>query len=149
MTKKEQLYKLLKEILPPHYTDTVITEIAEQINEIYVKKKVPQQGDIWKVLNVFYETINPMIKFGHKGQRAAAERLLKKFPFEKIEKMIQFAVSISNNKFAPVITTPYQLEEKLAALVSYKNKLVEGGRLAPVNWKNNDGQPRGQQTAIE
>ena len=75
-----------------------------------------------KILEIFYKTVNPAINFGNKTSRAAAEWLIAKFGFEKTVKTAEYAISVQGKDFAPTITTPYQLKEKLAALMLYYQK---------------------------
>jgi len=95
--------------------------------------------DITKVFNVFYYSINPTINFGHKTNRKAIKDMIKAFGLKETIKQAEFAVSTNGKKFAPVITTPYQLKEKWAMLETYKktnapeeNKLTTGNP----KWKN-------------
>ncbi len=69
-----------------------------------------------------FEEINPNISYGNKTQRQAMIYLVDKYGLEKTKSMIQAAVRIQGEKFAPVITTPYQLKEKLSQLIIYYQK---------------------------
>lgn len=79
-------------------------------------------ADIKKVFEKFQMTINPTINYGNKTQRKAAEGLIKKLGLERTLSLIEYCYEIRNDKFAPVVTTPYQLQEKLAHVASYWNK---------------------------
>lgn len=78
--------------------------------------------DIKRVFEVFYLGVNPGINFGNRTSRAAAEWLIRKYGVEKTIHMAEYAVSIARDRFAPVITTPYQLKEKLGQLAMHKQK---------------------------
>ncbi|QGH73071.1 MAG: DnaA [Podoviridae sp. ctviO18] len=71
-----------------------------------------------------FEEVNPAIKrmYGNKTQRSAAERLIKKFGFEGVVRAAQFAVKVLGVKFAPRITTPYELETNWAKLVAFAHE---------------------------
>jgi len=71
----------------------------------------------FKILNPSYERI-----FARKPQRAAAERLLKKYGWDKVVGCISAAAKCSGEPYAPTITTPCQLEEKLGQLIKYYEK---------------------------
>ena len=78
-----------------------------------------------------FKKINPTINYGNTTQRKAIVDLIKQFGFEKTNGFAEFAVLIHGKKYAPVITTPWQLREKLSALESYykrekptKNKIL-------------------------
>lgn len=79
-------------------------------------------ADIKKVFEKFQMTINPTINYGNKTQRKAAEGLIKKLGLERTLSLIEYCYEIRNDKFAPIVTTPYQLQEKLAHVGSYWNK---------------------------
>lgn len=69
---------------------------------------------LFKPVNPNYERLFP-----NKTQRAALERMVDKFTYEKIEKAILGAVNVYGKKYAPQITTPLQLEEKMGKLIAY------------------------------
>ena len=69
-----------------------------------------------------FETINPTINYGHKNHRKCLEEMLKKFGEEKLRSTIKYAVGINGQKYAPVITNPYQLKERMGDLLSYYKK---------------------------
>jgi len=66
-----------------------------------------------------FEVINPTINYGNKTQRKVLEDMLKKFGYEKLLNTIKYAVSVQSKQYAPTITTPYQLKEKMGALLIY------------------------------
>ena len=68
-----------------------------------------------EVMKVFYE-INPTISFSNPFNRKAADELIKRFGVEKTVQIAQLAVSVQGQDFAPVITTPGKLRDKLADL---------------------------------
>ena len=78
--------------------------------------------DINNIFKVFYETVNPTINFGNTTNRKACEILIKKFGYESVKAMAEYAVKNQGRKFCPVITTPYQLKEKIGQLIIFKGK---------------------------
>ncbi|MEM5853839.1 MAG: hypothetical protein QW228_05720 [Candidatus Aenigmatarchaeota archaeon] len=80
-------------------------------------------SDINYLIGLFKE-INPNYEhlFSNKTQRSALERLVKKFGKEKVEKMIKFLPKIFGRPYAPIITTPLELEKKLANLIAFLQK---------------------------
>jgi hypothetical protein len=68
-----------------------------------------------------FKSVNPSYKkfFGNKTQRSAVERLLLAIGREKLEGAIKILERTNQMTFAPVITTPLQLEDKLAQLMSF------------------------------
>lgn len=70
--------------------------------------------ELFKPINPTYERL-----FSNKTQRQSLERLVKKFGKEKVENMIKSLPKIFGKPYAPRISTPYLLEQKLADLISY------------------------------
>lgn len=77
--------------------------------------------EVSEILNIF-KKINPFTNFGNKTQRSACNEMLKKYGFEELSKIAELAVNIQNKKFAPVITSPYQLKIKFGELASFIKK---------------------------
>lgn len=82
----------------------------------------PQKGGtdgqvINSIINKF-KAINPSyeVLFGRKSQREAVRRLVDKYGYEKLGKMIDALPEIISQKYAPRVTTPCQLEEKLGEI---------------------------------
>jgi hypothetical protein len=75
-------------------------------------------------LIALFEPINPNFErlFANKSQRQAIERMVKKFGSEKIGNTIQALPDLAGKAYAPVITTPLQLESKLGQLISFYYK---------------------------
>jgi hypothetical protein len=80
----------------------------------------PASQDVQKVFEVFYRSINPNINFGHKTSRKAALFLIQKHGLDKTINAAIYACSLFGKQHAPVISTPYQLKEKMTALAAYK-----------------------------
>jgi len=74
---------------------------------------------ITELITLFRDSVNPSINYGNKTTRKACVDLIKKFGFEEVKRGISAAVSVQGEKFAPVITTPYQFQQKLGAIKIY------------------------------
>lgn len=74
-----------------------------------------------QVMKIF-STLNPAIKWGNTTYRKAIADLLVKFPLDKVLLMTEYAIQIQGEQYAPQITTPPQLRDKLGALISYKQR---------------------------
>lgn len=75
-----------------------------------------------------FRVVNPAIDryFGNTTQRSSVRSLLKILGKEQLLKIIAFLPKSNGSPYAPTITTPYQLETKLAQLKSWKDrKLAE------------------------
>ena len=99
-----------------------IKENIKKENNIYINKFIA----MFKNVNPFYELL-----FKNKTQRAAVERLLKKYGEEWLENLINRLPEIVKMPYAPQITTPYELETKLGRLKVFleqeKNKYTRMG----------------------
>jgi DNA-binding Lrp family transcriptional regulator len=71
-----------------------------------------------------FKTINPSYEKFYKitTQRDALKRLFEKMGREKLEQCIKILPNINKMKYAPIITTPLQLEDKLGSLMVFINK---------------------------
>jgi len=83
-------------------------------------------NEVNEVLDLFYKTINPNINFGNTTTRKACEFLIKKYGLEPTKRAIEYAISVQGKPYAPTIITPYQLKEKMSALVIYRQKEQSG-----------------------
>ena len=96
-----------------------------------IDKEIPTSNasvaDINKLIELF-KPINPSYErlFSNKTQRAAIERLVKKYGEEKTISTIEALPDIINKPYAPKITTPYELERDLGKLIAFFNQ--EKGR---------------------
>ncbi len=77
-------------------------------------------GLITEIMNIF-KTINPTINFGHKTNRQAVLEI-NKATNGKVKDYALYAISVQGQPYAPVITTPYQLKEKLTQLKIFYGK---------------------------
>lgn len=99
-----------------HSTKETITKETKQ-KKVKAKQEVlPINAfiELFKDLNPSYEQI-----FKNKTQRQAVERLLKKYGEEKVENMVEAAKNCLGKPYAPTITTPLLLEQKLGNLMAY------------------------------
>ena len=69
-----------------------------------------------------FEELNPTIKYNNTTQRKACTELIAKFGYEKTIATLNYYKSIRSQKFSPVITTPYQLQQKMGELLTFYNK---------------------------
>jgi hypothetical protein len=97
---------------PPNYSNTNTNTNTNSMETQSVSGK--QINDLVKL----FEPINPSYEklYKNTSQRAALERLVKKWGYEKTENLVKALPQIISRKYAPRITTPYQLEDKLGEL---------------------------------
>jgi hypothetical protein len=93
---------------------------TDNSNNNYENEKIAFKKQIDSLIDMF-KHVNPTYKrlFGEPPQRKSLERLVKQFGKERVENMIKILPEIFGKPYAPRITTPYQLERKLADLIAY------------------------------
>ena len=106
----------------------------EQDKNNYIKKsKQATQSVALNPLIEKFEKVNPSYErlFANKTERASLERLVKKFGLEKMSDLLDALPSVVSKKFAPRITTPYQLEKKMGELLIFirQEKSKKGRKL--------------------
>jgi len=77
--------------------------------------KIAGVEDLMKI----FDKINPTLNWGNKTSRKAAEFMIKKFTLEGTLTMARQIVAVQGKPYAPVVTTPYQMKEKLAQFKIY------------------------------
>lgn len=87
-----------------------------------VAKDISEVIDLFKKVNPGYRQL-----FGRPNQRKAVERLLMEWPRPQLDQIITVLEKTNTQKYAPVITTPIQLEEKMGALKAYIQKQRDSG----------------------
>lgn len=87
-------------------------------NITYVDEQ--QKGVIDSLINKFRD-VNPSYKklFSNKTERAAMERMVKEHGEDKVSQIIDVLPQTNQEKYAPVISTPYQLENKMGNLIAF------------------------------
>lgn len=80
--------------------------------------------DLFKKVNPSYQTL-----FGRDNQRAAVERLLKIYPRPQLDAVVKVLEETNLSKYAPMITTPIQLENNIGKLKAF----IQGNRWAKEN----------------
>lgn len=75
-----------------------------------------------QVFDVFYENGNPAIKYGNKTTRADAKFLIGKFGLEQTLALARYACQVQGKQYAPTITTPSQLRDRLAQLRGFLDR---------------------------
>ena len=99
-------------------------------NEKNDNKQATACGSEINILIEKFKPINPAYErlFSNTTQRAVLERMVKQFTYEKVAGMIDALPEIVSQKYAPQISTPVQLENKLGQLLIFikQNKKEEG-----------------------
>lgn len=115
-------YKGFKEKLYPPIRKVIDNNISNNINNIIsieteVSKEVNHLIKLFEPINPSYKTL-----FGNNTQRKALERLLKEHGTEKVESMVKSLPEVITKPYAPRVTTPLKLEQKLGELVVFASQ---------------------------
>lgn len=92
--------------------------------------KTDNDGALLNDLIDLFQHVNPSWErlFARVDQRKALDRLVTKYGFEKVKGAIETLPKTNKKKYAPTITTPSQLEDKLGALVAFIQKEGDSGK---------------------
>lgn len=84
-------------------------------------------AEIVKIIDLF-ENLNPNFKewYGNKTQRVAVSYLIEKYGFEKVSRMVVALPEIVRKKYAPKITSPFELKRDLAKLILFVEQEKQG-----------------------
>lgn len=90
--------------------------------------------DVAEIIKIFeiFQKINPGINYGNKTQRSAAKWLIKQFGIEQAERLVIYAAKVQGQEFAPTITTPHQLKEKLGALKIFADRQKNQSKIVAI-----------------
>lgn len=121
-------------------TDSPIHSKESQLRTTHSKEAIPSIAgkeinsliEKFKPINPFYERL-----FANTTQRGALERLFKKMGRDKLEEILAILPKINKTPYAPTITTPFQLENKLGDLIAFIQK--ERSKLPTITKINKDG----------
>jgi len=123
---KETLTVGVKETLTNKYnTNNIINN-----NNITCEDK--PRNDVQELLRLFYENLNPNIKFQNKTLRADAEFLVNHYPLDKLEMMILYIKEHQGEQYFPTITTPTQLRDKMALIINHRNREIKGSKIIKI-----------------
>jgi hypothetical protein len=84
-----------------------------------------------QLLATFHDHGNSAIKFQNKTQRKDAAWLIKEKGLEQAIEIARFALLVRGRQYAPVITNPSQLRDKLASLEAFGHRLKNGDDRKP------------------
>lgn len=85
-----------------------------------------------EIFDVFYKSVNPVIQYGNKTERKAAETLINKIGYDKAIKAAMYAVSIQGTQYSPMITKPTQLLNKYGELQAHYAKNIKNSDVAKI-----------------
>ena len=85
-------------------------------------------NEVNEVMNVFFNNqtiLDSKGFFGRKAYRDACQQLIDRFGFKETKMMVLQALTVQDQKFAPVINNPLQLRDKIDALKNYLTKEIK------------------------
>lgn len=91
---------------------------------------VPIKNELGKQVNELidgFKLVNPSFRklYRNTTQRRSCEDMLKVHGFEKMKWLVQNLPQVNKQKFLPIITTPYELEDKMGRVVAGLQKLKD------------------------
>lgn len=92
-----------------------------KINTSETSVSQDSKSNVNAILDIFFE-YNPTINYANKTYRKAIEKLLSVIGEEKLIFYVRSAFKIHGEQYAPVITNPVQLQDKLLQLKNYLEK---------------------------
>ena len=101
--------------------ETCIEDAVDEKVDKVKKKKDENHDDIIKILTEF-SVFNPTINFGNVTQRKAAKSLVKAYGIDNVMDMIKYAFKIQEMEYAPLVTTPYDLLNKVNKLEAFSKR---------------------------
>lgn len=78
--------------------------------------------DVAELIDIFVKAGNKTLRFGNITQRGACERLIADIGIQKALTRARYAASVQRERYAPVITTPLELEQKMQKLETYYDR---------------------------
>jgi phage replication O-like protein O len=102
---------------PRHTKETIQKKTTKES----IQATPGEHKNIISIMELF-KKINPTINHGHRTNRKACTELIKQFGLEPVKRLTKYAVQVQGKQYAPTITTPYQLQQKLAELKIYSDK---------------------------
>lgn len=83
--------------------------------------------DVADIIDIFVKAGNKTLRFGNVTQRKACERLITDIGIQKALSRARYAASVQKDRYAPNITTPLELEQKMHKLETYYQREQGGG----------------------
>jgi len=119
-SRVQKAYSIGTETVLKGSTETVLQPVFKKTNRNIT---ITADADSNKVFDLFKE-IRPSYKelFRRKHEWAAAKRLNERYGIPYLEKVVRLVRTSNGMPYAPVITSPAELEEKMAKLESFWNQ---------------------------
>jgi len=104
---------------------SVDNEIQDPVDDTEEKKKKKKDIENVNIIMEAFRVHNPSIIMHNAPQRKSAKNLLKVYGLSSTLEMIEIAFKIQGRQYAPVITSPMELFNKVVKLETFlsKNKI--------------------------
>jgi hypothetical protein len=106
------------------HSDTKDTHIREHMEGNTSSKDVQELIDLFKPVNPTAYQL-----FSNKTERAALQRMLKQFGWPHLEERIRLLPQTNAERYAPTMTTPYQLERDMGRLEAFLKRQGPSSKL--------------------
>jgi len=93
-------------------------EEGNTFKETHIGNEGATGREVNQIMGIFQE-INPTLNWANKTIRNSAADLIKQFGLAETKNMAEAAVSIQGQPYAPTVTTPWELKEKLAKVKAF------------------------------
>lgn len=136
-TKKQEGYdeKAVPGTTKTSYKEDVLKKnTKEDTNPKDDETTVDENKAIGELIQIFRDSVNPVLTYGHKGERSAALRLIRAVGIEQSIVAARFAVSeaVTHDRYAPACTKPSELERNLGRLRLHYKKQLHSSNVAVV-----------------
>lgn len=107
--------------------ETITKEFAVSEDQSPIGASPSNSKDIADLIDIFVKAGNKTLRFGNVTQRAACERLIADIGIAKALGRARYAVKVQTERYAPIITTPLELEMKMQKLETYFQREERSG----------------------
>lgn len=107
----------------------VAGSVLDEVVKVKKEKTKETNKNVVEIMDLF-KLFNPAASkwYAHTTQRSAVKRLLAQFPRPQLDKIVSFLPQINQLKYAPHAHTPYELEDKVAAIRDFVQSQRNSGK---------------------
>lgn len=123
-----------------HESDTIQEneKNVENVVTVFADEPKPEplinSKDVAELIDAFVKAGNKTLTFGNVTQRRACEELIGTIGIQKALTRARYAISVRSERYAPVITTPLELLQKMQKLETYyERENKQEGRIAVIS----------------
>lgn len=114
--------------------DTITRDIADEPSDDDSPSHGSEGTAVADIIDVFVKGGNKNLRFGNITQRESCKRLIAEHGIKTVLTRARYAVSVQTERYAPNITTPLELEQKMHKLETYyKREHKDAGNVAIIS----------------